>query len=98
MRHRAFSLSAQNTFSPWITLKRGGVITIEGTWSATMTLQRRGADGVIVDATNNTPTVVTYTANGTYTIDPNFPAADYRVGIKTMAYTSGTATGIIEGR
>jgi hypothetical protein len=97
-RNRQDSIAAQNTFGKNITLKKGGVLTLSGTWVATVSLQRKGQDGNWVDVTSNTGTATTFTANGTYTIAPAETAADYRWGIKTGNYTSGTVVGLIEGR
>ena len=92
------SLTAQNTFSPWKTLRRGGIVTLEGTWAGTVSIQRRGNDGNTVDVTNNAGLAITMTGNGTYSIDPQEFGGDYRFGFKTGNYTSGTLTGMLEGR
>jgi hypothetical protein len=51
-----------------------------------------------VDVTNNSGTATTFAANGTYTIGPAETAADYRWGVKTGNFTSGTIVGLIEGK
>lgn len=80
--------------------KQGGVATISapGAFSATITLQRRGADLVWRDVTNNSGVVSTFTAAGTYTFSPNMVEADYRLNMKSGAYVSGQPiTMMIEG-
>lgn len=80
--------------------KQGGVVTISapGAISATVTLQRRGADMVWRDVTNNSGVVTTFTAVGTYTIAPNMVQAEYRLNMKAGAYVSGQPiTMMIEG-
>lgn len=98
VRNRQDSLSAQNTFSKVLTIKNGGVLTLEGTWVATVSLYRIGSDGNRVSVTSNTGTAVTFTANGTYAISPASVAAQYQWGIATGNYTSGTVQGMLEGR
>ena len=97
-RRRTASIGAQNTFSSAISLRKGGVLTLTGTWEATVSVQRydEGTDAW-VDVTNNSGTAFTATANGTYSIAPAETGADYRFGIKTGNYTSGTVVGTIEG-
>lgn len=96
VRNRQDSLSANSLFSKVITLKNGGILTLEGVWVATVSLFRIGSDGNRVPVTGNTGTPVTFTANGTYTIAPNLVAGQYQWG--TTAYTSGTVVGMLEGR
>lgn len=98
INYRTNSISAQNTFSDPIALKRGGVLTLSGTFSATVSLQRKGMDGAWVDVTNNSGTATTFTAGGTYQISPIDVPALYRWGVKTGNYTSGTVVGTLEGR
>lgn len=93
------SITAQNTFSPAITLKTGGVLTLTGTWTATVTLQRYESVGAAwVDVTSNAGSAFAPTGNGTYSIDPSYVSADYRFGVKTGNFTSGTVVGTIEGK
>ena len=95
---RTDSIAAQNTFSRPIALKKGGVLTLSGTFSATVSLQRQGMDGVWVDVTSNSGTATTFTAGGTYQVSPIDVPALYRWGVKTGNYTSGTVVGTFEGR
>lgn len=86
------SLSAENTFTnairvAGITTGREFNVTVTGTWSATVTLQRSvGAIGAWTD-------VETYTGNQNKTYDDTFDnqVIFYRLGIQTGAYSSGTA-------
>lgn len=96
VRNRQDSLSANSTFSKVLTMKFGGVLTLEGTWTATVSLFRIGSDGVRVPVTSNTGSAVTFSGNGTYAISPSSVAAQYQWGI--TAYTSGTVVGMLEGR
>ena len=82
VRNRQDSLSAQNTFSKVLTMRAGGILTLSGTWSATVSLYRIGSDGNRVAVTGNTGTPVTFTANGTYTISPSNVAAQYQWGYR----------------
>lgn len=99
-RNRRLTVTADATTNQtgWCTCKSGGVVTLEGTFVGTVTLQRRGADGNIVDVTNNSAAVTTFTAAGTYTISPNMVPAEYRLNMKSGAYTSGTCAMMIEGK
>lgn len=98
VRNRQDSVSAENTFSRVLTMKFGGVLTLEGTWSATVSLYRIGSDGNRVPVTGNTGTPVTFTGNGTYAIAPSGVAAQYQWGVATGNFTSGTVQGMLEGR
>lgn len=94
-RKATFTGTSQQTAA--ITLKRGGVITLSGTWVATVALQRYDINTSAWEAvTSNSGTAVTFTANGTYTVDPNQIAGDYRVAC--TAWTSGSVGVIFEGR
>jgi hypothetical protein len=98
-RQRTVTITAQNTFSPAISLKKGGVLTLTGTWSATVSIQRyHKQTSAWVDITNNSGTATTFTTNGTFTIAPNEAQALYRWGVKTGNFTSGSIVGSIEGR
>lgn len=99
-RSRSFTVSADgaNNQTPFISLREGGLVTLEGTFVGTVTLQRKGSDGNIVDATGNTGTIVTYTAKGTYTIDCGQTQGLYRLNCKSGAFTSGPLIMMIEGR
>lgn len=87
------SAGAQNTFTGEVKITAAGTgralgLTISGTWAGTVTLQRSfGVSGNWVDVT-------TYTTNASTTLDDSLDnqIVYYRLGIKTGAYTSGTAT------
>lgn len=97
-RNRSDTLTAQNTFSKVLTLRAGGVLTLEGTWSATVSLYRVGTDGNRVPVTNNSGSAITFTANGTYAIAPSATPAQYQWGVATGNFTSGSIVGTLEGR
>lgn len=90
--------SASDRATPWILLKHGGVVTIEGGGSNPFVLERMGSDGVIVPVTNNAAAAVSFTTNGTYTLSPAKTPAQYRLNQKASTYVSGTSTAMIEGR
>lgn len=85
------SISADNTFTSSIEVTgvdaaRGFSIVLSGTWSATVTLQRSFDDGASwIDVTS-------YTTNQSITYDDGLDnqTVDYRIGVKTGGYTSGT--------
>lgn len=103
VRTRSIIVTADgaNNQTGWCTMRRGGVATIEapGPISATVTLQRQDTAGNIVDATDNSGTVITLTKTGTYTINPNWVGGMYRLNMKSGAYVSGQPiTMKLEGR
>ncbi len=79
-------LSAENTFSDGLYTEGAFNLSISGTFSATITVQRsfdRGSTWRDVD---------TFTAPiETFGSDPD-PVVVYRAGVKTGDYSSGTAT------
>ena len=87
MPHRELSIGAENTFTPPLALRAGdtATISVSGTFSATVTLQREFADalGTWHDvATYTQATETSYTA----------PETEYiRIGVKTSGFTSGAA-------
>ena len=93
------TIGAQNTFSAPLALKTGGVLTLTGTWTATVSLQRQ-VEGTTtwVDVTNNSGTATTFTTNGTFTISPVAVPATYRWGVKTGNFTSGSIAGTLAGQ
>ena len=97
-RNRKNTITAQNSFSSPISLRKGGILTLTGTWTATVSLQRYdvGSAGW-VDVTNNSGTATTFTTNGTFSIAPFEAAASFRWGVKTGNFTSGSLVGTIEG-
>ena len=84
-------IGAEDTFTDSIRVtgidaSRAFSISLTGTWSATVTLQRSFDDGASwVDVT-------TYASNQTITYDDGLDNQDirYRIGVKTGDYTSGT--------
>lgn len=85
--------------TPWCSCKRGGMATIEvpGTMTANVNLQRRGADNVIVDATDNAGTAIVFTKAGTYTLNPSGVQGEYRLNCKLGQFTTGPFTLMVEG-
>jgi len=86
------SIAAQNTFTNSIEItgvgeQRRFAITITGTWSATVRLQRS------IGVTGNWVSVQSYTANQAITFADSLDNQDvfYRIGIVTGEYSSGTA-------
>lgn len=99
-RFRSLTVAADgaNNQTAWCSGKFGGMVTIEGTITGAVTLQRRGADGTTVDATDNSGTVITFTKIGTYTVNPSSTQAEYRLNAKSGAVTAFPFTMLIEGR
>ena len=97
------TIGAQNTFSQPLAINTGGLLTLTGTFTATVSLQRL-LDGTSldsptwIDVTNNSGTATTFTTVGTYTIAPIAVPGVYRWGIKTGNYTSGSAVGTLSGQ
>lgn len=86
------SIAAENTFTNTIRVTgvgtaRSFTVSLTGTWVATVTLQRSFDDG------SSWIDVTTYTANTSTTYTDGLDNQDilYRIGVKTGAYTSGTA-------
>lgn len=88
------NLATDNTFTDSIRVtgtggNRAFTVSISGTWSATITLQRS-----VGDDTSWEDTGTTYTGNTTVSFNDGLDnqIIFYRIGIKTGDYTSGTAT------
>lgn len=79
------SASAQNTFTSAVSLHGHYNVSVSGTFTATVTLQRSFDDGTTwLD-------VKTYTAGAQEVgLEPEYGVV-YRIGVKTGEYTSGTA-------
>lgn len=90
MTIKTASITAQNTFTDPIVVGEGDYIdvAIAGTFSATVTVQRRRSD-YNSNAWNDMPT--TYTAATQTVIGPVASNWEYRIGVKTGDFTSGTA-------
>lgn len=96
-RKRTATLTGTTQQTPWCSMKRGGMVTLEGTWVGTVTLMRRGADNNTVTATNNSGVAITFTANGTYEITPASNALQAEYALQCTAYTSGSIVAMLEG-
>jgi len=80
------SIAAENTYMDAITLKKGGFnLSLSGTWVATVYVQRKFNydDTTWMD-------VESFTSNGEYSGYEYEDDVQYRVGVKTSGYTSGT--------
>jgi len=104
MSYETEDLTAQNTFTDWMTLKeqllpgRAPVgyldLVVSGTWAGTITVQKRHGHGGHVDDIVWTSEfdVDSYTENTAKLIEDHSTTVQYRVGFKTGEYTSGTAS------
>lgn len=81
------SVTAENQFSDWLQLIYGekASISISGTWSATVTIQRKRR----TEAATAARDVLSFSANAELTLD-NQGVWDYRIGVKTGGFSSGT--------
>lgn len=89
-------ITAENTFTDWIKPKRPSDIndantfflniSIAGTWAGTVTLQRR------FSSTDSARDVENFTSNAEEALYDHEEFSEYRIGIKTGNYTSGTAS------
>lgn len=80
------SITAQNTFTDWLTLNKGErySVAIGGTFSATVTVQREFTGGAVHDIDSKSAADV---------IDGVSPCqCSVRVGVKTGDFTSGTVS------
>lgn len=79
------SITAQNTGTDWIDVNQDAVITVSGTFSATITLQKRfGTSGSAID-------IEEYTSTAHKLVQEVEDGVQYRLFCKTGAFTSGTA-------
>ena len=87
----AASLTAQNTFSAGIILRGDFNFSLSGTWVATVHVQRRHQDGN--DVWGSWLDVKSFTANDEWIGNEPEDKTEYRFGIKTGNFTSGTVVG-----
>jgi len=88
------AITAEDTFTDWIKAKRPSDIndantfflniSIAGTWVGTVTLQRR------FSATDTPRDVETFTSNAEEALYDHEEFSEYRIGIASGNYTSGT--------
>ena len=80
------AITAQNTFSTFRKFKAGTFdLSIEGTFVGTVTLQKRdGSGGTIRDA-------IAFTGPVEQVVEVGSFETEWRIGIKTGDFTSGTA-------
>lgn len=89
------AIEAEDTFTDWIKPKEVSCIqdvnshflniSIAGTWVGTVTLQRR------FSASDSPRDVEDFTANSEEALYDHEERVEYRIGIKTDNYSSGTA-------
>lgn len=82
------TITAQNTFTDPIKVGEGGIVdlSITGTFTANVVVQRRRSD--LSD--NAWATVATYTEASQQSTSPHGSNWEYRVGVETGGFTSGT--------
>ncbi|MCD6435119.1 MAG: hypothetical protein J7L15_01825 [Clostridiales bacterium] len=96
----AIELSAENTFSAWIApSKNAKIVTlpsgfldliITGTWSGTLTIQKRYYHGIL-DGYTDIFDGDLIDSNLWRTIEDYSENVEFRIGFKSGDYTSGTA-------
>ena len=93
-RKLVVTADATTNQTAWCSCKEGGFVTLEGLFSANVTLQRRGADGNAVNVTNSAGGAVTLTLPGTYPIDTGGVQAEYRLNCPSgnFSVVSDTST------
>lgn len=85
------SVTAQNNFTDGVTIFGGASLVITGTWVATVTLQRSPDAGATwVDDTDNAGNAISFTANQRFQFTEYSNDIQYRAGVKTGGFTSGT--------
>lgn len=89
------AIAAENTFTAEIAITSNFMLEIRGTFVANCVLQRRRdpADTWQDVTKDDAGTVKTLTGPGQWSCyEPTKEGAQYRAGVKTGGYTSGTAT------
>ncbi|CAB4139770.1 hypothetical protein UFOVP354_24 [uncultured Caudovirales phage] len=97
------SLAANDVYSAPISATQGLVLSLTGTFVATVTLQRLQDNTTLasptwVDVINAAGAITTFTTVGAYSITVPNIAGVYRFGIKPSGYTSGTVAGVLAAR
>ena len=92
-KRQTTSITAQNTFSAGITIQGDAIFELTGTWVATVHVQRRSDGTNWRDVTDNNAAVLTFTTNGQFTFTEPARNVQYRFGVKTGNFTSGTVAG-----
>lgn len=98
-RRRALLVTADGASNQtaYISLKKGGIVTISSGMVGQVTLQRRDAAGTVTDVTNNLGEASLFTLPGTYTIVPAKTQAEYRLNAKNGEISGFPFTMSIEG-
>ena len=97
------SLAAADVYSASISATQGLILSLTGTFVATVTLQRLQDNTTLtsptwVDVINAAGAITTFTTVGAYSVEiPNVTGV-YRFGIKPSGYTSGTVAGVLAAR
>lgn len=89
------TITAQNEFTDALTVQEGKsfLIIIEGTWTATLTLQERsGEDDSWRDVTFQDGTLIQFenNVNTSTNIQNHLQQMQFRLGVKTGDFTSGS--------
>lgn len=92
------NITAQNICSDPLALGKvsGAVLTLSGTWVATVTIQRQDILGDWGNVTSNDGSLMAFTGNGTYSVYEPTLNANYRFCVATGSFTSGTVAGVLE--
>jgi hypothetical protein len=78
------TITAENTFTPWASLRGNGDISVSGVSDSTVTVQRSFDGGLTAKD------IESFTANFERTVDASEQGAVYRVGVKTGDYGTDT--------
>lgn len=82
------TIADQNTFTDWVQTGEKVSLLLDGTFSATVTLQAQMLDGTVVDVTTKTAAGITH-------LDAN--GVPHRAGVKTGGFTSGSINVYLKG-
>ena len=80
----AATLTAQNTFTPWVEIRGHADVSISGVTDSTVTVQRTFDDAATVKD------IESFTGPVEKQLDGSIQGAKYRIGIKTGNYGSDT--------
>ena len=97
------SFAAADVYSPSVAASKGLVLSLTGTFVATVTLQRLQDNTTLasptwVDVTSQAGVVTAFTTAGAYSVEIPDVAGIYRFGIKPAGYTSGTVAGVLAAK
>lgn len=87
------ALTAQNTFTEWLHLRGAANLSISGVNGHTVTLQRRFSEGAARDVTDTSSAAYAWTADTEIRLEIGHdPSVEYRAGVKTGDFGTGTVT------